>query len=154
MYEENLKPLPEGDFAKVFADLLADIERNSRARPPEKITPANVVQWANMDVQPSFARICRRLLLPGSGIVGTENLAELTSLALAGSSCILCLNHRSNFDVPTLYALLEDQTLSTARSASRFSSGDHRGHFSTQSALGVIDLGRMNQGRPNGRNPG
>jgi glycerol-3-phosphate O-acyltransferase len=110
MYEENLKPLSKDDFAKVFADLLATIERSAQATPPEKITPAKVVQWAKTDVQPYFARICRHLLLPGSGILGTENLAELTSLALNGSSCILCLNHRSNLDVPTLYALLEDQT--------------------------------------------
>jgi glycerol-3-phosphate O-acyltransferase len=62
-----------------------------------------------MDIQPYFASICRRLLLPGSGILGTDSLAELTRLAIAGRSCIICLNHRSNLDVPMLYALLEDQ---------------------------------------------
>lgn len=109
MYEDNLTPLPNGDFARVFADPLAAIERCGRVRPPEKISPVNVVRWATTDIQPYFGGICRRLLLPGSGIMGTENLAELTSLALKGNSCIICLNHRSNLDVPTLYALLEDQ---------------------------------------------
>jgi glycerol-3-phosphate O-acyltransferase len=107
MYEDN-RPLPPGDFATLFADFLADIEHHARKRPPSRITPANVLQWAHVEVQPGFAKICRRLLLPGSGVAGTENLAQLASLAAGGSACILCLNHRSNLDVPTLYALLED----------------------------------------------
>jgi len=110
MYDDNLAPLPDGDFAKVFGDLLAAIEQCGRASLVESIAPANVVRWATTDIQAHFARICRRLLLPGSGISGIENLAALTSLALKGSSCIICLNHRSNLDVPTLYALLEDQS--------------------------------------------
>jgi glycerol-3-phosphate O-acyltransferase len=110
MYEENLTPLPDGDFRKVFADLLTAIRRNCQPSPFERITPANVLQWARPDIQPYFARICRRLLLPGSGVLGIERLAELTRLATSGHSCIICLNHRSNLDVPTLYALLEDKT--------------------------------------------
>lgn len=109
MYEENLKPLTQDDFAKTFAHLLAAVERHAQTTPPEIVTPANVVHWANTDVQSDFAEICRRLLLPGSGIEGVEHLVELTTLALSGRSCILCLNHRSNLDVPTLYTLLADQ---------------------------------------------
>lgn len=110
MYEENLKPLAQDDFAQVFADLLIAIQRDTQVRPPERLTPANVVRWANTDVQLYFASMCRRLLLPGSGILGVENLIALLTLALQGNSCILCLNHRSNLDVPTLYTLLKDQT--------------------------------------------
>ena len=110
MYEDNLRPLPDGDFRKAFADHLAAIERSGQPRPPERIGPANVLQWAKPDIQPYFARICRRLLLPGSGVLGIDHFAELTRLATSGHSCIICLNHRSNLDVPTLYALLEDQT--------------------------------------------
>lgn len=110
MYEENLKPLSHDDFAKIFADLLVAIERNVQATPPDRIAPGNVVRWANTRVQSSLAAMCRRLLLPGSELLGVENLIELTNLALQGRSCILCLNHRSNLDVPTLCTLLEDQT--------------------------------------------
>ncbi len=110
MYEENLTPLPDGDFSKVFAELLTAIECTCPPGPPESITPANVLQWAKVDIQPYFARICRRLLLPGSGVRSIDNLAELTRLAASGHSCIIGLNHRSNLDVPTLYALLDDQT--------------------------------------------
>jgi len=109
MYEENLKPLSHDDFTKVFADLLVAIERSTQGTPTDAITPAVVVRWANTDVQSCIAAISRRLLLPGSGIEGVENLIELTNLALHGSSCILCLNHRSNLDVPTLHTLLKDQ---------------------------------------------
>jgi 1-acyl-sn-glycerol-3-phosphate acyltransferase len=108
MYEENLTPLPNGDFTRVFTDLLAAIEHDSRADPPAEITHENVVQWARSEVQPHLAKICRRLLLPGSEVVGAKSLAELRSRALQGSSCIVCLNHRSNLDVPTLYVLLDD----------------------------------------------
>jgi glycerol-3-phosphate O-acyltransferase len=109
MYEENLAPLPEGDFATVFADALATIERHAAGTAPGKITPHNVVGWARPEIQTQLAQIARRLLLPGSRVIGTDSLAELVRLALARHSCIVCLNHRSNLDVPSLYALLEDQ---------------------------------------------
>jgi glycerol-3-phosphate O-acyltransferase len=108
MYEENNKPLPPGDATSIFADVLASIQREVAETPAVAITPDNVVQWARRNLQPSIAGICRRLLLPGSGLVGVENLVELSGLAANGSSCIVCLNHRSNLDVPTLYVLLED----------------------------------------------
>jgi glycerol-3-phosphate O-acyltransferase len=110
MYEENLTPLPKGDFTHVFADVLAEIQLRCQA-PQARITPRNVVQWAKAEIQPYLARICRRLLLPGSEITGAGSLVDLLNLALQGHSCILCINHRSNLDVPTLYALLEDQKL-------------------------------------------
>jgi hypothetical protein len=40
---------------------------------------------------------------------GFEHLAELASLSAAGNACLLCMNHISNLDVPTLRALVEDQ---------------------------------------------
>jgi hypothetical protein len=109
MYEENLTSVPDGDFSTVFAELLGSVEHVYRSAEPAPITPANVLFFADRRVQPYVASICRRLLLPGSGIAGSENLAELTRLASAGRSCIVCLNHQSNLDVPTLHALLEDQ---------------------------------------------
>jgi len=108
MYEENIEPLPNGDFAQLFAGVLSAIERDCRPCPTESITHANVFQGGRQDVQRYFATICRRLLLPGSTIGGMENLTDLTNLALQGNSCIICMNHRSNLDVPTLRVLLED----------------------------------------------
>jgi glycerol-3-phosphate O-acyltransferase len=48
------------------------------------------------------------LLLPGSGVSGLENLRQLVEHAAEAKACLLCLNHRSNLDVPILQALLED----------------------------------------------
>ena len=110
MYEENRKPLPVGDATAVFADILTTVQENLDTPAAAQGPPENVVQWASEKVQPLVGDICRRLLLPGSGIVGMEHLAELTELAVNGNSCIICLNHRSNLDVPTLYALLRDQS--------------------------------------------
>lgn len=109
MYKENLTALPDGDFSAVFSEHLAAVESICLSDPPERIGPANVLHWARPEIQPHFARICRRLVIPGSQVLGIERLAELVGLATAGHSCIICLNHRSNLDVPTLYALLEDQ---------------------------------------------
>ena len=109
MYEENARPLPPGDATQVFAGILGTIQREWGTSPSLPLTPETVVRWAKREIQPHFAQISRRLLLPGSGIRGCEHLALLADLAADGSSCILCLNHRSNLDVPTLFALLEDQ---------------------------------------------
>lgn len=107
MYEENLKPLPPGDATVVFANQLREIAQC--CRPGTRVTPDSVVQLAAKENQARFAAICRRLLLPGSTISGWENVEEVGRLARNGESCLLCLSHRSNLDVPTLYAMLEDQ---------------------------------------------
>ena len=109
MCDKRFKPLPDGDFARVFADELTEVEQRQKSRFPTQITSANVVQQANADVQPYLAKICRRLLLDGSGLKGLEHLDALERLAIAGNSCLVALNHRSNLDVPTLFALLEDE---------------------------------------------
>jgi glycerol-3-phosphate O-acyltransferase len=109
MYEENLQPLPEGDAASIFREELREIQQRCGQAPSPPLTPESVLQWGDRSLQPPFAAVCRRLLLPGSRVEGFENLAELMQLSQAGKSCLICLNHRSNLDVPTLYTLLSDQ---------------------------------------------
>ena len=109
MYEDNLKPLPPGDASQVFAELLASLRSDPQSTTDPTITPDTVDHWANPQVQAMVGQACRRLLLPGSGIVGLENLSELIQHVRDGDACLICLNHRSNLDVPTLYALLADQ---------------------------------------------
>ncbi|REK17372.1 MAG: hypothetical protein DWQ37_06165 [Planctomycetota bacterium] len=107
MYEENRAPLPAGDFSTVFAPQLAAIARAFPSRAPDT-TPDHVLTWATTNIQPYLAEVCRRLLLPGSGIEGGEHLEALIKRARDGHACMLCLNHRSNLDVPTLCTLLAD----------------------------------------------
>ena len=105
MYEENLETLGPGDAATVFADVLADIS----VGPVEAVTPDSVVRWALPEIRPPVARVCRRLLLPGSGVVGLDHLQTLIQKVRDGSSCLICFNHHGNLDVPTLYVLMKDQ---------------------------------------------
>ena len=111
MYEENIQPLPPGDVSQVFGSVLSTIQRECQLTKPGPTSHENVLFWANTELQSHLASISRRLLLPGSGIDGIENLKHLINTAAEGKSCILCLNHRSNLDVPTLGAMLQDQSL-------------------------------------------
>lgn len=108
MYEENTKPLPPGDVLQSFAAIISDIQRNCHLTAPQPTSHEQVLFWARNSLQKQLNRISRRLLLPGSGIHGIEKLEHLVTLAEEGSSCILCLNHRSNLDVPTLSTMLQD----------------------------------------------
>ena len=109
MYELNDTTLPVGDALAVFADLIAQIERLVASDRSSTGLAGDAFQPAMRGAQRYFAAICRRLLLPGSAVIGFENLAELTRLADTGCACLLCLNHLSTLDVPTLYTLIEDQ---------------------------------------------
>lgn len=109
MYEENLTPLPDSDGSVVFAEILKQMHHNGLDTPAPPVTPESVLRWADRARLPPVATICRRLLLPGSGLEGLDSLRQLIKLADSGRSCLLCLNHRSTLDVPTLFTLLEDQ---------------------------------------------
>ena len=113
MYESNQEPLPEGDASVVFADQLAELRRQANdiddgsTPAADNLTPETVVRWGHQN-RHLIAGLCRRLLLPGSKIVGLSNFRELVRHAQDDKACLLCLNHRSNLDVPTLDALLAD----------------------------------------------
>ncbi len=47
------------------------------------------------------------LILPQSTILGFENLQKLEQLSNEGKSCLLLLEHYSNFDIPSWYYLLK-----------------------------------------------
>ncbi len=56
---------------------------------------------------PQFAGDCSCL---AASCEAPTHLRALVELAAAGESCLLCLNHRSTLDAPTLFTLLEDQS--------------------------------------------
>ncbi|HYW85053.1 MAG TPA: 1-acyl-sn-glycerol-3-phosphate acyltransferase, partial [Spirochaetia bacterium] len=47
------------------------------------------------------------LLLPGSRIIGRENLLALQELARRKKPCLILMEHYSNFDIPCIYELLD-----------------------------------------------
>jgi glycerol-3-phosphate O-acyltransferase len=63
------------------------------------ITGDNVYQEGNNDILPILDGMVDPLMLPGSGVDGMENLEELLAKAESGKSCLLLLEHYSNFDL-------------------------------------------------------
>lgn len=111
MYEEHLSDPLNPDFSTVFAKNLAVIAKTCPTAEAAPIDPQHVLFYRDECIQRHLTKICRSLLLPGSRLIGSDRLVELARLAAAGHACIACFNHQSNLDVPTLDALLEDQSL-------------------------------------------
>lgn len=75
---------------------------------PTVISPDNVYQEGNPEILPIIDGMVSSLLLPGSGLDGLKNLEELLEKAEQGKSCLLLLEHYSNFDM-SLFSLLVRQ---------------------------------------------
>ncbi len=71
------------------------------------VTDKNVYQEGSPQNKALLKQIVSDLLLPGSGIIGLENLLELHQIALRKKACLILMEHYSNFDIPNLYELLE-----------------------------------------------
>lgn len=89
----------------IYKDIIEEMVRNSQGCPV--VTDKNVYQEANPANKPLLRRIITDLLLPGSRIEGLEHLAELHGLAQRKRSCLVLMEHFSNFDLPNFYELLE-----------------------------------------------
>lgn len=74
------------------------------------VTDKNVYQEGSSANKPLLKQIVSDLLLPGSRIVGLENLLELHQIALRKKACLILMEHYSNFDIPNLYELLERES--------------------------------------------
>jgi glycerol-3-phosphate O-acyltransferase len=88
-------------FSKTIEKMIA----NSTAS--NFVTEDNVYQEAKPANKPLVHGIVRDLMLPGSRIVGKENLLELHELARKKKHCLVLMEHFSNFDLPCLFELLE-----------------------------------------------
>lgn len=108
----RVKPEVLGPIREVFGSKSADL-RDSAVQ-ARVITPENVYQEANIPNREVINAILDKLVLPGSGIVNPEHLARLEELARQGKSCLILMEHYSNFDIPCLYYLLEKAGLSRA----------------------------------------
>jgi glycerol-3-phosphate O-acyltransferase len=69
------------------------------------VTEQNVFQEGDMNILPILDEMAGSLMLPGSGVDGMENLEELLAKAESGKSCLLLLEHYSNFDL-SIFSLL------------------------------------------------
>lgn len=77
----------------------------SLSRVPTVITGENVYQEGNEDILPILDEMASSLILPGSGVDGMDNLEDLLAKAESGKSCLLLLEHYSNFDL-SIFSLL------------------------------------------------
>jgi len=70
------------------------------------ITKDNVYQEGNNNILPILDSMVDPLMLPGSGVDGMENLEDLLAKAKSGKSCLLLLEHYSNFDLSIISLLV------------------------------------------------
>ena len=71
--------------------------------------PDNVLQCGNEKNRKIISSLLDQLLLKGSRIDGKENIDELFKLSSEGKSCLILMEHYSNFDYPLLYKMIEEQ---------------------------------------------
>ncbi|MBN2617417.1 MAG: 1-acyl-sn-glycerol-3-phosphate acyltransferase [Spirochaetales bacterium] len=71
--------------------------------------PDNVMQAGNPKNRAIISKLMDMLLLKGSRINGKENLEELFKLSKEGKSCLILMEHYSNFDYPLLYKMIDEQ---------------------------------------------
>lgn len=80
------------------------------SRQPDLVTRDAVFQESNLTNRRLVERIVSDLILPGSGIDGLEHLEKLLALAKQGRPCLILMEHYSNFDIPSLYYLLKQES--------------------------------------------
>lgn len=86
-----------------FRQVTEQLIRNSQQS--QAVERDRVFQPANQGNRALVEQIISRLVLPGSRIEGYENLRRLYHLAREGRSCIILMEHYSNFDLPCFFHL-------------------------------------------------
>lgn len=100
MMDELLRLLP---VAAEVSKLLPD-------RPSLFQNPGQVYTEGNQEARELFTeKVIKRLTVPGSGIRGFANFEELYQRSQRGESCLILMEHYSNFDLPGLVHLLHCQ---------------------------------------------
>lgn len=101
----------KGKYEHLLRHLLAKVAKDPA------ITDANVYQQGQAGLLPAIDKIIQEQLLPGSGIRGMENIEALLGHAEAGESCLLLMEHYSNFDLPAFHYFLRKAGEAGARAA-------------------------------------
>jgi glycerol-3-phosphate O-acyltransferase len=78
----------------------------SLSRGESRVSEHNTYQPGNKDLLPYIDGVVEEHLLPGSEIRHLDHLFELLDAARKGESCLLLLEHYSNFDLPVFHYLL------------------------------------------------
>jgi len=105
-----MSPEVLGPIREVFADRARKMIASSGQ--PRVVTTDSVYQEANTDNRRVLNSMMDELVLPGSEIIGVENLVALYERSQAGEPCLVLMEHYSNFDIPSLFYLLDRQNKS------------------------------------------
>ncbi|MEM9424974.1 MAG: hypothetical protein AAF975_09345, partial [Spirochaetota bacterium] len=93
-------------FMEFFAPIIREIQANPNIEIP-KITPTNVYSPGIPFYREIICKLGDRLMLPGSSLRNTEQFIELWQRCQKGESCLIMMEHYSNFDFPALLSLFE-----------------------------------------------
>ena len=88
-----------------FQRIIAKMIQNA-AHAHTTINENNVYQEGDPRNKAYMKEIIDELMLPGSQLIGFENLVELYNLAQQGKKCLMLMEHYSNFDIPCFYNLM------------------------------------------------
>ena len=91
-------------IAEVYRTHLAAMIKNTSQN--QEVTEKNVFQPGNPINRKYVDKVIEDHLLPGSRIVNVETLYELYRRSQAGKSCLILMEHYSNFDLPVFIYLL------------------------------------------------
>jgi hypothetical protein len=87
-----------------YRDTIIKAVKHSRGH--KEITPDDVYQPGNTAIVPFIDTIIDENLEPDSTIRSMQNIIKLAEFSASGKSCLLLLEHYSNFDLPVLINLL------------------------------------------------
>jgi len=93
------------NLEQVFSSIVDELIRNSIHS--EVVTPDNVFQGANLKNRSIVHKVGSFLVKPNSLLVNSSVLVELGKLAREGKSCLILMEHYSNFDLPSFFMLME-----------------------------------------------
>lgn len=99
-----MSPEVLGPIREVYADEAREMVANSGQ--PRTVSTSNLYQEANTKNRDIIEGVLDHLVLPESEILGIENLIELHRRSRQGESCLILMEHYSNFDIPGLIYLL------------------------------------------------
>jgi glycerol-3-phosphate O-acyltransferase len=92
-------------IAVKYRDLVLQMLKNSSQT--ATVTEGNVFQPGNVSNRRYIEKVLTDYLREGSRIVGMENLEDLYKRCAEGKSCLILMEHYSNFDLPVFVYLLE-----------------------------------------------
>jgi len=92
-----------GTLTEIYGEQIKQVLKTSKA--PTVVTEDNVYQEGDPNVLAILDGMLESILLPGSALIGMDNLEQLFDKAKNGKACLLLVEHYSNLDL-SLVSLL------------------------------------------------